>query len=410
MKKPIILFISLFIPLIICAQDIENAEFFIDSDPGYGMATPIAVSAAGSDIALDFTADLNGLQQGIHYMVIRAQDDLGVWSQGTNTVFYLIHTDVVSESNIDQAEYFIDSDPGYGMATPIAVSATESDIVLDFTEDMAGLQQGIHYLVIRALDDQGVWSQGTNTVFYLVKTDEFGVSDIAHAEYFIDTDPGFGLGISIPVPAPGNDLTLQLNPGLEILDPGMHYIHFRAKDVSGRWGSVMNAVFVVVDLPSSAESEIQQVEYFIDSDPGYGLGTPVTLASAESDLTIDFSVSLAGLADGDHVLYIRAGNTLGQWGQVYAEGFSYTSTGIEEEVNLLYKVYPNPSSGNLQIELSDQLPLGFRIKLMDLNGKLVYECECHNNPCEINLDLPGGMYLLNIESPERSISQKIILE
>mgnify|MGYP001814358126 FL=1 len=234
--------------------------------------------------------------------------------------------------------------------------------------------------------------------------------NISQAEYFIDTDPGFGNAISISVPTPGSELTLSLSPGLETLDQGLHYIHFRAKDVSGRWGSVMNAVFLVVALPSSAESEIQQVEYFIDTDPGFGLGTPVTLPSGGSDLTIDFSVSLTGLADGDHVLYIRAGNALNHWGQLYAEGFSYTSTGIGEAVNSLYKVYPNPSSGRLQIELSDQVPSGFSIKLIDLNGKLVYESVCHSNLCELNLELPGGMYLLKIDSSERSISQKIILE
>jgi len=234
--------------------------------------------------------------------------------------------------------------------------------------------------------------------------------DIDYAEYFIDTDPGFGNAISIPVPAPGDDLTLQLSPGLEGLDQGIHHIHFRARDGEGRWGSGMNAVFLFIDLPSSAGSEIQQVEYFVDTDPGFGLGTPVTLPSTGSDLTIDFSVSLAGLADGDHVLYIRAKNALHTWGQVYAEAFTYTSTGIEEEVKSLFKVYPNPSSGHLQIELSDQPSDGFRIKLMDLNGKLVYESECQNNRCELNLELPGGMYLLNIESSERSISQKIMLE
>ena len=234
--------------------------------------------------------------------------------------------------------------------------------------------------------------------------------DIDYAEYFIDTDPGFGNAISIPVPAPGDDLTLQLSPGLEGLDQGIHHIHFRARDGEGRWGSGMNAVFLFIDLPSSAGSEIQQVEYFVDTDPGFGLGTPVTLPSTGSDLTIDFSVSLAELADGDHVLYIRAKNALHTWGQVYAEAFTYTSTGIEEEVKSLFKVYPNPSSGHLQIELSDQPSDGFRIKLMDLNGKLVYESECQNNRCELNLELPGGMYLLNIESSERSISQKIMLE
>ena len=312
--------------------------------------------------------------------------------------------------DIDYAEYFMDTDPGYGSATPIAVSSTGSDISLDFHADIAALQPGIHYLVIRARDDQGKWSQGSNTVFYLVKPPAIGGNQVYHAEYFIDTDPGFGNAISIPVPAPGDDLTLQLNPVLASLDQGMHYIHFRARDVSGRWGSGINSVFLLADLPSSGESEIQQVEYFIDTDPGFGIGTPVTLPSAGSDLTIDFSVSLAGLTDGDHVLYIRAKNAMNKWGQVYAEAFSYTSTGIEEEVKPLFKVYPNPSSGRIQIELSDQLSKGFKIKLIDLNGKLVYESDCPYSLCEINLELHGGMYLLKIETSERSISQRIILE
>ncbi len=313
--------------------------------------------------------------------------------------------------DIDYAEYFIDSDPGFGTATPIAVSATGNDISLDFNADITALQPGIHYLVIRARDDQGKWSQGSNTVFFLVKVLDVSESQINQAEYFIDTDPGFGQGVSIPVPSPGNDLALDLNPGLESLDQGIHYIHFRARDVSGRWGSVVNRVFLIAELPSSSVSDIQQVEYFIDTDPGFGLGTQVSLPSAGNDLTIDFSVSLSELSDGDHILYIRAKNALNKWGMIYAESFSYSLVGIgEEEMTSLYRIYPNPTGGHLQIELSDPLPNGFRFKLMDLNGKLVYEGECHNNLCELNLEVPAGMYLLNIETSERSISHKIILE
>ncbi len=318
---------------------------------------------------------------------------------------------IMFSQDIDYAEYFIDSDPGYGMATPIAVSAAGTEISLDFMADITTLSQGIHYLSIRARDDQGSWSHGANRFFYLVKTADISELNIDRAEYFIDTDPGFGMAISIPVATPGNELTLQLTPDLQGLDQGIHYIHFRARENSGRWGSAVNAIFVMVDLPSSGESNIQQVEYFIDTDPGYGFGTPVTLPSAGSDLILDFSVSLSGLDDGNHVLYIRAANGLNQWGQVYAEGFAYNATGIEqEEINSLFKIYPNPSSGHIQIEITDQAQSEFRVKLTDLNGKLVYETECHKRLCELNLELPGGMYLLSIESSGRNITQKIILE
>jgi hypothetical protein len=333
MKRPIILFIALFIPIIVFSQDIEYAEYFIDTDPGFGSAAQINVSAAGNDISLEFGADISSLQQGLHYLVVRARDD------------------------------------------------------------------------------QGLWSQGANTVFFLVKSPDVIMSNIDRAEYFIDTDPGFGNAITIPVPTPGNYLTLQLDPGLEGLDQGMHHIHFRARDVSGRWGSVIHRVFLMAALPSSGESEIQQVEYFIDTDPGFGLGTQLTLPTAGNDLTIDFTASLSGLEDGNHVLYIRAQNTLDKWGQVYAEGFSYSSTGIgDEEINSLFKLYPNPSSGIIQVELTDQTQGEFFIRLLDLNGKVVYETECYDRQCELQLYLPGGMYLLNIESSEHSITQKIILE
>ncbi len=318
---------------------------------------------------------------------------------------------IIYAQDINYAEYFIDSDPGFGMATPISITETGNDVSLNFSADIATLSQGLHYLTIRARDDLGRWSQGTNRIFYHVKTTDVSDRIVDRAEYFIDTDPGFGEAVSIPVTTPGHDLTLHLNPDIQDLDQGIHYIHFRARDVSGRWGTVVNNIFLIVKLPTSTESNIQQVEYFIDTDPGYGNGTPVTLPSAGSDLTIDFSVSLTGLIDGNHVLYIRAKDELNNWGQVYAEGFAYNATGMEQEkINSIFKIYPNPTKGHLQIELTDQTQKDFRIRIMDLNGVLVYENEYPENPCEINLELAGGMYLLHIDSKGHSMTTKIILE
>jgi len=312
--------------------------------------------------------------------------------------------------DIDYVEYFIDSDPGFGGGIPVAVTETGSEVSLDFSADVATLTEGFHYLTIRTRDDMGRWGHGVNQVFYLVRILNANESSIDQFEYFIDTDPGFGSAVPLRVPTVGTEHTLQFSTELQGLNSGIHYIHFRAKDNTGRWGPVVNAFFFILE-PPSAGSNIQQLEYFIDSDPGYGLGTPVTLPTAGSDLSIDFSVSLTGVVDGNHVLYIRAKNEFDNWGQVYAEGFAYNATGLaQEEISSLFKIYPNPSTGIIQVEVTDPLQNEFTIRLMDLNGKLVYETEGRSKLFELNLELPGGMYLLNIESTERSITQKIILE
>jgi hypothetical protein len=313
--------------------------------------------------------------------------------------------------DIDYAEYFVDADPGYGVATPIALSGAGTDLSMDFNADVSSLSQGFHFVSVRVRDDQGRWSHGMNQFFYLVKILEERVRNLGWLEYFIDNDPGFGNATSTPIRTPSNEIILDLNPDLQGLEQGIHYIHFRSRDFIGRWGTVMNSAFFIVELPSSVESNIQQLEYFVNDDPGYGLANQVTLPSAGSDLTIDFTVPKSGLGDGNHVLYIRAKNDLNKWGLVFAEGFALIGTGLaEEEITSLFKIYPNPSSGIVQIELTDESLNESRIRLMDLNGKLLYETECHSRQCELNLELPGGIYLLNIESTERSITQKLILE
>ncbi len=318
---------------------------------------------------------------------------------------------IMHAQQINYAEYFIDSDPGYGMAIPISITATGADISLEFHADLALIPEGIHFLSIRARDDLGRWSIADNRVFYLAGSLSEEEGKISRAEYFVDADPGFGMALPVPIESPGNDLSLRFTAVIQSLDPGIHIIHFRTMDQSGRWGTVAHGVFFVVKIPPSTGSNINQVEYFIDTDPGYGNGTQVTLPLAGNDLEIDFNIPLTGLASGNHVLYVRAKNEQNGWGQVFAEGFSCHATGMDQvKIDPLFKIYPNPGNGELKIEINDPLQSAFRISLTDINGRLVYENECDGNPCEISLKVTGGTYLLTIETEENRLTQKIIIE
>ncbi|RMH71726.1 MAG: hypothetical protein D6675_06020, partial [Gemmatimonadetes bacterium] len=64
--------------------------------------------------------------------------------------------------------------------------------------------------------------------------------------------------------------------------------------------------------------DIVQVEYFWDTDPGLGNGTPVSV-TADSVVTLQFTP--ADVPEGFHTLYLRAKNETGNWGIPHSHPF-----------------------------------------------------------------------------------------
>ncbi len=313
--------------------------------------------------------------------------------------------------DITYAEYFIDTDPGFGEAASIPVSAPGADLTLSFTAGLQALDPGIHQIFLRAKNDSEKWGPVVFSTFYVVEIPSPGELNIQEMEYFIDTDPGYGKAIPISVATPGTDLSFNFTADLTALSPGIHQIFFRGKNGSGEWGVMAHGTFFTIDIPASGVSQIQQLEYFIDTDPGYGNATQVSLPSSGTDLQVDFDVSLDGLTGDDHVLFVRAKNDLMQWGQLFMEAFTLSSNGEDpEEFHSLFKLYPNPASTHIIIEITDQTHASVPIRISDLHGAVVFETQCVNHPCIIEPNLPGGIYLISIKIDKHQITQKIVIE
>jgi len=52
-------------------------------------------------------------------------------------------------------------------------------------------------------------------------------------------------------------------------------------------------------------TEIVQIEYFFDEDPGFGNATPVTVTPGQQ-ITVTTNANLSNLSTGLHRLYVRA--------------------------------------------------------------------------------------------------------
>ena len=165
-KLPLIIVFILSVPICM-GQKINKAEYFIDNDPGFGLAIPVTVTTPAKDVSLSFQVNSSGLSQGFHTMVLRARDDKGLWSPTRQQVFYVYRIESITEYKINKAEYFIDTDPGLGRAISVPIGTPAKKLSLSYNVNITGLSQGFHMIVARARDEMHRWSATRQQVFYV---------------------------------------------------------------------------------------------------------------------------------------------------------------------------------------------------------------------------------------------------
>ncbi len=81
------------------------------------------------------------------------------------------------------------------------------------------------------------------------------------------------------------------------------------------------------------------------------------------------------------------------------------------EIFVPVSVYPNPVKTNFTVEIYNPQGYLFNIKLINANGKTVYETNTSSNKMEINRgDLPPGIYNITITGNNKVYNRKIIME
>jgi len=166
---------------------------------------------------------------------------------------------------------------------------------------------------------------------------------MVRAEYFIDADPGFGQGTAITL---SNDSLVDMNLNVDIssLQGGQHFLFIRAQNDSGYWSTTALHNFIV---SSNATIKIvDYMEYFVDTDPGFGQATSMPLTSDSLiDNTFPFNISSA--TGGAHILGVRARDSAGGWSQTVLRQFVVSSgTHSPNVVKVEYAFDTDPGFGN----------------------------------------------------------------
>ncbi|MDX1651014.1 MAG: T9SS type A sorting domain-containing protein [Brumimicrobium sp.] len=79
-------------------------------------------------------------------------------------------------------------------------------------------------------------------------------------------------------------------------------------------------------------------------------------------------------------------------------------TALEKEVTL----YPNPNEGNFTLANNTNQPLGFSI--LDATGKMVFQGEVSSsNQTDLSLNIPSGIYMVNLQQNGTRIIKKMVV-
>lgn len=151
---------------------------------------------------------------------------------------------------------------------------------------------------------------------------------IVAAEYYINGDPGPGRGVPITGFTPAQQVSLALDLPVDVvaaLSQGMHVITVRFQDEEGDWSVAYTRYFLREDLTiPPASTPMTAAEYYIDTDPGPGNGTLISLPASQWShaFVIDVPPStIAALSSGFHRITGRVKNGNGTWSVAFTRGF-----------------------------------------------------------------------------------------
>jgi hypothetical protein len=352
-------------------KNILKAEYFIDTDPGFGLAASISITT-GNDININTLIPLTNVQTGIHTIYFRVKDDNGKWSLSQNIPFYRLPR--ISENKIVLMEYFIDTDPGFGKGNNVIINPS-NDITKIFNVDLKNTLEGLHTLYIRAKDKTGKWSLCQIMPFNSKRS--YLQQQIAQIEYFLDKDPGFGKGTLIPV-TPSSDINTLFNIPLTNAANGFHILYLRSQDKDSKWSLCQTMPFVKLQNPIN-NNKITDIEYFWDTDPGFGSGTGINITTPSTNIEFPFIIDVKSLSAGQHTIYVRVKDMNNNWSLVYTQTLNLGNiNGI-----ITYDNSSNTKLGNIKIYLDTEGEL-IDSTMTDINGNYNFS------------NLPEGNYTISI--------------
>lgn len=234
----------------------------------------------------------------------------------------------------------------------------------------------------------------------LIAIPKINAQNITAMEYFIDQDPGMNnatniAGFSSSSNVANYNFTIPNN-----LANGIHAIGYRTKDANNVWSHTNFKPFYVSS--NQALFNITEIEYFWDTDNGFGGNTIHSVLGASTNLSnYAFQAAVPNFTIGStHKLFVRTKDANGK--------FSHTNyltqieiiqdLSVSETEKSEIALFPNPVVDYLNVRTVNNEP--FRLLLYDSLGKQLLDTVITEDQQIDMSQMESGLYLAYIWNPD----------
>lgn len=217
----------------------QVARIFFVSPPGRTDATNVTVCEYWLDGVKksEYTTlnsqviDISDLAPGLHKVLVRVKDDLGIWSNQMNRTFFVAPGAQTDATTITKREFWLDGDIVHRQTiddTPAVI-------------DISALDAGLHMMTMRVQDDKGIWSNQMARSFYVAPLPA-PTATLARYMYWIDNDKEHAVTGDIT----DDSGQLVIDPEPLALEDGDHTLTWLVGDSKGAWSEKVIETFTVV--------------------------------------------------------------------------------------------------------------------------------------------------------------------
>ena len=333
--------------------NVQQGEYFWDTDPGENNGTPLlAFDGSFNDALEQAVASDNSITTGAHRLFVRVKGADNGWSALFAQVVQVNTAITARDVRVQQGEFFFDSDPGEGSGTPLlAFDGNWNDALESGLASVVSPAVGDHLLFVRMRSADGIWSNEYKTVLHVSPSIPIRAVSVQAGEYYFDTDPGEGN--ATPLLALDGDFDSameQVMTSASLNDQGSHVLGVRVRGADNDWSATFRNVVHIAPELIARDVRVQQGEFFFDSNPGEGNGTPLIAFDGDWNGALETgTASVAAPAEGDHLLYVRLRGADGIWSNEYKTVLHVSAPVSARPVAVLNGEYywdTDPGAGN----------------------------------------------------------------